>query len=276
MEQVHPTSVGAAGRDRIRLSSGVRAVEGRVRRGVRVPSVEGMAPPTTRRRPAAPAGPLAELGLFVREGLRDPGAVGAVAPSGSVLVRALARPAVTADRPVWVLEVGAGTGRVTRALAGGLVPGSHLDVVEANPRFAEHLARTVRAAESAVAVRVVCALVEDLAPTAPYDHVVSALPFTNFGADVVEDILRRYSAWLRPGGRLAYFAYRGTGLLRRVGAPAAELRRHLEVEEVLTDHRRGRTSSAITVWRNVPPAVVRYVDEPAAGPAVSGRTGGAS
>ncbi len=83
----------------------------------------------------------AELRLFLREGLRDPPRVGAVAPSSPALVRALVAAAVTSTRPVRVLEVGAGTGRATRALADGLAPGSRLDVVESNPRFAEHLGR---------------------------------------------------------------------------------------------------------------------------------------
>ncbi|GIL36282.1 class I SAM-dependent methyltransferase [Phycicoccus sp. DTK01] len=213
-------------------------------------------------RGAAPA----ELRLFLREGLRDPAAVGAVAPSSPALVRALVAAAVASTRPVRVLEVGAGTGRATRALADGLAPGSRLDVVESNPRFAEHLRRLASGRSSDVDVRVVCGRVEDLRPAEPYDHIVSALPFTNFDPADVERILGLYTRWLRPTGTLSYFAYRGTATLRRATASPAEARRHRAVQRVLEAHHRTRRTSSTTVWRNLPPAVVRRVEEPAVMP----------
>ncbi len=218
----------------------------------------------------------AELRLFLREGLRDPAAVGAVAPSSPALVRALVAAAVTSTRPVRVLEVGAGTGRATRALADGLAPGSRLDVVESNPRFAEHLGRVVTGRSSDVDVRVVCGRVEDLSPAERYDHVVSALPFTNFDPADVERILGLYAGWLRPSGTLSYFAYRGTWMLRRATASPAEVRRHRSVERVLAAHHRTRRSSSTTVWRNLPPAVVRRVEEPGAVPSPAASLGGTS
>ncbi|QKE83168.1 methyltransferase domain-containing protein [Arthrobacter sp. NEB 688] len=220
--------------------------------------------------------PLGELRLFLREALRDPAATGAVAPSGAALVDALSRPALAARRPVRVLEVGAGSGRVTGALCRGLPAGSHLDVVEANPRFAAHLGRLVAAAGGDVEVRVVCGRVQDLRHDASYDHVVSALPFTNFEPADVEHILGLYSAWLRPSGRLAYFAYRGTGMLRRVTSSPQEVRRHREVARVLAAHHRGRQTSSTTVWRNLPPARVHHVEEPVARPGAGCVPGAAS
>ncbi|GGU73766.1 hypothetical protein ACIG0C_08465 [Kitasatospora aureofaciens] len=78
--------------------------------------------------------------LFLTEALRTFHDTGALAPSGPDLVDALvvsvtSRP----NRPISVLEVGAGTGVVTRRLARVLRPGDRLHVVEANPRFAERL-----------------------------------------------------------------------------------------------------------------------------------------
>ncbi|MFB6893753.1 translation initiation factor IF-2 [Kitasatospora sp. NPDC056327] len=78
--------------------------------------------------------------FFLSEALRAFRLTGAVAPSGADLVNALVVPATSRpDRPISVLEVGAGTGAVTRRLARALRPGDRLHVVESNPRFVQRL-----------------------------------------------------------------------------------------------------------------------------------------
>ncbi|MET9293674.1 translation initiation factor IF-2 [Streptomyces sp. NPDC003077] len=70
---------------------------------------------------------------------------GAVAPSGRQLARALAEPLrARGGAALTVLEAGPGTGSVTRALIPALGPGSHLDAVEPNPRFAARLRHLVQ------------------------------------------------------------------------------------------------------------------------------------
>ncbi|MFJ9605021.1 translation initiation factor IF-2 [Kitasatospora sp. NPDC101176] len=111
--------------------------------------------------------------LFLVEALRTFHDTGALAPSGADLVNALVVPATSRpDRPISVLEVGAGTGVVTRRLAQVLRPGDRLHVVEANPRFAARLRADPDLAEprTGVAVRLSACRVEELArwrPSAP-------------------------------------------------------------------------------------------------------------
>ena len=63
---------------------------------------------------AAPAG----TGLFLKRWLHQPFAMGAVMPSGRLLAAAMARAtlAAMANHPGHVIELGAGTGEVTKAL----------------------------------------------------------------------------------------------------------------------------------------------------------------
>ena len=83
--------------------------------------------------------------MFLLEAARDMRTTGALAPSGKALARALTEPVrAQAGRPLNVLEAGAGTGAVTRALIPQLPGGSRLDIVEANPRFADRLRHLVR------------------------------------------------------------------------------------------------------------------------------------
>ncbi|MGW2371237.1 hypothetical protein [Kitasatospora sp. NPDC001683] len=96
------------------------------------------APPRHRSSDPSPHG--GDRLLFLAEALRTFHDTGALAPSGPDLVDALVVPATSRpNRPISVLEVGAGTGVVTRRLARVLRPGNWLHVVEANPRFADRL-----------------------------------------------------------------------------------------------------------------------------------------
>lgn len=212
----------------------------------------------------------AEGWTFLREAARDPRTVGAVAPSGKALARALTEPVrAQAGRPLDVLEAGAGTGAVTRALIPQLSPGSRLDVAEANPRFAERLRDLVRmhpgpaGGPSSGQIRVHAARVERLETGRRYDVIVSGLPFANFAPDDVEAIMDRYLELLRPGGTLTYFAYRGTRRARALLPSRTDAHRHRAVETVLAAYRRRHATGSRMVWANLPPATVWQLGRPA-------------
>ncbi|MEV7200864.1 class I SAM-dependent methyltransferase [Streptomyces griseoluteus] len=209
----------------------------------------------------------AEGWMFLIEAARDLRTTGAVAPSSRALARLLTDPVREhGTRPLNILEAGAGTGSVTRALIPRLSPGSRLDIVEANARFASRLRRLVRThprlAGQGERVRVHHTLVEQLDTGRPYDVIVSGLPFTNFLPEQVETIMSRYMDLLHPGGTLTYFAYRGTRYARALTASRAEARRHRAVEEVLAAYQRRYAVGRWTVWGNVPPATVWQLRRP--------------
>ncbi|MFG3188191.1 class I SAM-dependent methyltransferase [Streptomyces omiyaensis] len=211
----------------------------------------------------------AEGWMFLIEAARDLRTTGAVAPSGTGLARALTDPLrARAPRPLSVLEAGAGTGAVTRALIPQLAPGSRLHVVDANPRFADRLRHLVHThphlAGRPGQVRVHQGYVEELDADSRYDVIVSGLPLTNFTPDRVEAIMNRYLDLLHPGGTLTYFAYLGTGTARSLLASRAETRRHQEVEEIMTGYQRRYATGCWTVWANLPPARVWQLQRPPA------------
>ncbi|MDH6707712.1 phosphatidylethanolamine/phosphatidyl-N-methylethanolamine N-methyltransferase [Kitasatospora sp. MAA19] len=133
------------------------------------PRSDSLPPP-----PSSPSG--GDRLLFLAEALRTFHDTGALAPSGAELVNALVVPVTSRpNRPISVLEVGAGTGVVTRRLAQVLRPGDRLHVVEANPRFADRLREdpALAARHPGIALRLSACRVEELpqcrpaAPTAP-------------------------------------------------------------------------------------------------------------
>ncbi|WP_340373827.1 methyltransferase domain-containing protein [Streptomyces sp. SS7] len=205
--------------------------------------------------------------MFLAEAARDLRTTGAVAPSGRALARALTEPLrAQGPRPLTVLEVGAGTGAITRVLIPQLPRGSRLDIVEANPRFTTRLRSLVDAhpalADRPARVTVHQTLVENLTTDVRYDVIVSGLPLTNFTPAQVERIMSRYMELLHPGGTLTYFAYLGTRRARALTASRAEALRHAAVDEVMTGYQRRYATGRWTVWANMPPACAWHLQVP--------------
>ena len=78
---------------------------------------------------------LSEYRLFLREFWSNYHTTGAILPSGPWLAAALARYVGKGDRPQRILEVGPGTGAVTRRIARAMRPADRLDLVELNGSF---------------------------------------------------------------------------------------------------------------------------------------------
>lgn len=213
------------------------------------------------------AQPPAEGWMFLIEAARDLRTTGAIAPSGTALARALTDPVrAQSPRPLAVLEAGAGTGAVTRALIPQLCRGSRLDIVEANPRFADRLRDLVATHPSLAGrsgqVTVHQSYVERLDTTQRYDVIVSGLPLTNFAPAQVERIMARYLELLHPGGTLTYFAYLATRKARALTASRTESSRHAAVDEVMASYQRRYATGRWTVWANLPPAHVWHLQRP--------------
>ncbi|GGT67751.1 methyltransferase [Streptomyces atratus] len=232
-------------------------------------SVHAMVFSPTRTSPArrTPARRLADRRLFFAETFRTFRTTGAVTPSGRRLAAALAAPlAHRTGQPRAVLEVGAGTGAVSRVLADLLGPEDTLDLVEANPRFARLLAADLRAdprlALHQERIALFAGPVAELDPQARYDVIVSGLPFANFHPREVSDLLAGYLSALKPGGHLTYFGYRGAARLRALLGTSRSLARHSGVTHVLDTFQQTHATGCRTVWGNLPPARVWHLRAP--------------
>ena len=198
--------------------------------------------------------------MFYGETVRATRQVGAFAPTSRFAAAAVARSLDAYPAPRSILEVGAGTGALTRALLARLGPGDRLDLCEINARFARFL-KAEFAALAAPAVRVFAADVEGLPPDVRYDVIVSSLPWLNLEPVKVERILAWYDASLRPGGTLCYVDYWGNGVRVLLG-PAAERRRLRGVRETLHAFRRRYTYRRRVAMLNVPPMCVHELCKP--------------
>ena len=208
---------------------------------------------------------LAQSWRFFRGCLREPRVVGALTPSSRSLALALCEPYRTYRAPARVLEVGAGTGAITKHLGPLLKPRDELDVCEIKPDFAEVIERDVlrrpafMPAVEAGRVRVLCQPVQALSAEHQYDFVISALPFTAFGLDDVRTIFEVIRQCLKPNGVFSYFEYVGIRRTTRVLSLGRERARIRSVSEFLNQRIRSHQFARRTILQNVPPAHARYL-----------------
>jgi phosphatidylethanolamine/phosphatidyl-N-methylethanolamine N-methyltransferase len=209
---------------------------------------------------------LTENLLFFREYLRNFHSTGAILPSGRALAAALSRfvadeSGVLPSRKI--LEVGPGTGAVTRRIISDMRATDSLDLVELNATFVRQLQRRFEAEPDFQAVadrsRVLHCPVEELPGDQTYHVIVSGLPLNNFSAAAVEQILAGMVNRLASGGVLSFFEYiavrparalvSGRGERERLRGVARAMRGVLDPYEIRRD----------AVWLNVPPAWVHHV-----------------
>ncbi|MGE3873656.1 MAG: class I SAM-dependent methyltransferase [Parvibaculaceae bacterium] len=180
--------------------------------------------------------------LFWRRYLHRPLGVGAVAPSGQSLARAMVETLAPGDKDT-IVEIGPGTGPFTRALIGAGVEPSHLILVEFDPEFVRHLRQrfpgvTVLHGDAAQLPRLLKEQGHDKVP-----KILSGLPLRSMPEPVRAAITRAMATSLANQGSLVQFSY-------FVAPPLAEA-------EVRAYGLTGKRAKA--VMANIPPAFVwRY------------------
>ena len=182
---------------------------------------------------------------FIGQWLKNPRQTAAVAPSSPELAAAMLGELPAGSRRV--IELGGGTGAITRAIVGHGIAGDALLVLELNEELHAHLHRRfpeeLLVLGDAVELPRLAAEAGFLA-AGPADAVISGLGLLAMDRELVTRILRAAFACLRPDGRFIQFTYGPVSPVSDSVLDALGLRM-----------RRGEF-----VLRNVPPATV-YVYE---------------
>lgn len=172
--------------------------------------------------------------LFARELFREPASVGALCPSSPRLAQRMAAH-VSATGKGLVVELGAGTGVVTRALLDRGVAPDRLVVVERSSSFVRHL--RARFPDLAVILGSAAELSDLLEHAGPVDAIVSSLPLRSMSPADVTAIVGQWRHLLTADGVAVQYTYdlRDCGRLDAHGFAAC-------ANEI--------------VWGNLPPARV--------------------
>ncbi len=202
---------------------------------------------------------------FLSRYIKNPNVVGAVSPSSRALSAAVSEPYRRCGRRCDVLEVGAGTGPVTRYLGTILKQDDTLDVCEIESEFADILESEVLAGldfekpKEEGRVRVLRHPIQELSPDKTYDFVISGLPLTAFELSDVEEVFDVIRRCLKPGGVFSYFEYIGLRRTSRVLSLGKKRARVRAVSRYLTTNIREHEIARDKVIGNLPPAYARHL-----------------
>jgi phosphatidylethanolamine/phosphatidyl-N-methylethanolamine N-methyltransferase len=192
-----------------------------------------------------------EIYLFVKRFLSSPSAIGSLFPSSQKLGLCMAqKPPLARCAPLRYLEVGAGSGALTRSLVKRMQRGDWMDIVENDPKFCISLRRQF-AHHSNVAVHEMSILDFE---GKNYDILISSLPLNAFRAHMVGDILKKYERLVKREGYLSYYEYLGLEKIKRIllfGKRASDFH---EVQVLKGAFENKYRKEEDKIWWNFPPA----------------------
>lgn len=155
---------------------------------------------------------------FFREFLRDRKMVGSVIPSSDVLVKMMVQPIRFEEARV-IVELGPGTGCVTREILRRLHPDGKLIAFELNETFCERLRAQISDPRLIIIHDSAHRLGEHLAALGHHhaDYVVSSLPLSNIPGKIKIAIINAVIHFLSEKGTYTQFQYYKTAekLLRK-------------------------------------------------------------
>lgn len=209
---------------------------------------------------------LSEVTTFLRQTREAYRTTGSIAPSSRSLARAITRPLARRAAPSKVLEVGPGTGALTRRIVSLLRDGEELVLYEINPAFCDYLRSGLNGANMfprrRAKVDVVQAPIQSIAREPVFDYVVSSIPFNNFSPETVREMLEAMLAALKPGGYLSYFECAWMRDLKIALSEPEVSRRVAGVKRVIGEFLARYQVDASVVYLNLPPAYVRHLRKP--------------
>jgi phosphatidylethanolamine/phosphatidyl-N-methylethanolamine N-methyltransferase len=174
--------------------------------------------------------------LFIRRWLANPLKVGALLPSSPFLARLVARNVKFGPDDA-VVEVGAGTGAVTKALTQAGIPPDRLFVIEIDADMCTYLRKQMPQVQ---VVHGDAGRLSEILPSrwhGKVSTVISGIPMITLPLDAQQRLIRSWFGMLKPDGQMLQYTY-------SLVSPIPEAKHDL------TGRRRGMT------FLNVPPASV--------------------
>ncbi|MDB4331611.1 methyltransferase domain-containing protein [bacterium] len=187
---------------------------------------------------------MGEKTTFLKSFLRQPTQVGAIAPSGPGLVRAMVE-SFDWNTIENAVEFGPGTGVFTEAVLGKIKTGTTFFAIEQCEQMAAATRNRCPDArvyqDSVTNVKALC----EKQSIETVDAVISGLPWAAFSGELQTEIMETMLDVLKPGGQFATFAY-WQGLAMPAGQRFARRLRSIF----------STVERSPTIWKNLPPAFV--------------------
>lgn len=191
--------------------------------------------------------------------------IGSVIPSSVHLAEKMVEPILEFKIPVSILEVGAGTGPITKQIIKSMKDGDHLTICEINRHFMARLEANLRHypdfQKKHSQVEFVCDSVDNLPKISggkKYNVILSSLPFSLFPAERVGEFLELFKSMLAPEGVIVFYEYVGFRKLVSIIGKNSEKQRVREIDSVIDLWKKDYESQEKLAFLNIPPARVQY------------------
>lgn len=200
---------------------------------------------------------LKEIGVFAGAIARSSATMGTVVPSSPYASKAMAG-IIPDDRTghIRVLEVGGGSGSITKEIISKLGPDDRLEVIEIDLELCGVLEKKFGNHKN-VTINHVSIL--DWSPDTTYDFIISSLPFNSLGYDFVCQVIGKYLNLIKKNGAISYFEYMCLASIKKRFLSSSQRRDFIALYNCLTDFREHREIERVSVFFNFPPAYVYYI-----------------
>lgn len=141
--------------------------------------------------------------------LKDLKRVGAIAPSSKFLAKDLVselkhKLSGTHCQPLNILEIGAGTGSLTKQISKHLRPQDRLDIVEIHKKFYQIVKVKYRYNDN---ISVYHSDILNFQPEHQYDFIFSSLPYENMPEEITKQIWEKKLSLCSENAFISYFKY---------------------------------------------------------------------
>lgn len=191
--------------------------------------------------------------------------VGALCPSSKYFSKKMVEMVAERTEPLNILEVGPGTGPITRQVLSTMGPEDHYTVCEINEEFIKRLERDLKRhpdfEKNKDRVRFFNAPIQEiraLDPEIKFDVIICCLPFNNFPPELVQSIMQLFEEIAAPGATLTLMEYAGIREFCSIFAPKEFKQRYRAVDKIMSFYEKraraaGNFKRTLTL-RNLPPA----------------------
>jgi phosphatidylethanolamine/phosphatidyl-N-methylethanolamine N-methyltransferase len=190
--------------------------------------------------------------LFILHFFRDPLTMGSLFPSSKALANRLVKLMTVSSESKRYLEVGPGTGAVTDSILKKMGPKDTLDIVELDPDLCRGLRQKYGKCNN---LRIHQKSIEDFHEE-NFDGIISSLPLNQFSVEFVENVFRKYLTIMKPSAFLSYYEYKYPKIITSLSERGKRLKK---IQSLKTAFGQKHQEKVETVWKNFPPANVRFL-----------------
>jgi len=149
---------------------------------------------------------LSEATTFIKGFVKNRKEVGALFPCSSYTGEEITKYLqyqirLNPNKPLRILEVGCGTGSLTKVILQKMRDIDYLDAVEISQEFCNTLQENFGKISK---ISIHCCSITDWHPEYEYDIIISTLPFVAFESKLMDEILEHFKQLIKPNGCLLY------------------------------------------------------------------------